>query len=174
MTTKAVILNDEEETLAFSLIPTRYDRQGSGAEALKLALDSIRKSNDYIKYIVTDEEKKALTNKAKSKIGMRKGPITEIEKKVAKKLYRGEVNFFDDQFGQLVGYLEESGLLENTIVILTADHGESFWEKGVRGHGGSLYEEEIKIPLIIYLPGQKSGKIITNKVRQIDILPTIC
>lgn len=129
---------------------------------------------EYIeKYIVDDNEKKAITNKAKSKAGRRQGPITEIEKIVAKKLYSGEVNFFDTEFGKLVKYLEASGLMENTIIILTSDHGESFWEKGVRGHGGSLYEEEIKIPLIIYLPGQKEGKVIKSKVEHIDILPTV-
>jgi len=53
VTTKAVIINDKEETLAFSLIPTRFDRQESGAEALKLALCSTRKTNDDIKYIVS-------------------------------------------------------------------------------------------------------------------------
>jgi predicted CoA-substrate-specific enzyme activase len=53
VTTKAAIINDREETLAFSLIPTRYDRQESGAEALKLALDATGKLNDDIKYIIS-------------------------------------------------------------------------------------------------------------------------
>jgi predicted CoA-substrate-specific enzyme activase len=53
VTTKAVIIDDKEETLAFSLIPTRYNRQESGTEVLKLALEIIRKSNDDIKYMVS-------------------------------------------------------------------------------------------------------------------------
>jgi predicted CoA-substrate-specific enzyme activase len=52
VTTKAVIINDKEETLACSLLPTRYNRQESGAEALNRALESIRRSNDDIKYMV--------------------------------------------------------------------------------------------------------------------------
>ncbi len=53
VTTKAVIINDREETLAFSMIPTRYNRQESGTDVLKRALETIRKSNDDIKYIVS-------------------------------------------------------------------------------------------------------------------------
>jgi predicted CoA-substrate-specific enzyme activase len=53
VTTKAVIINDKEETLAFSLIPTRYNRQESGIEVLRLALEIIRKSNNDIKYMVS-------------------------------------------------------------------------------------------------------------------------
>ena len=134
---------------------------------------------EYIdKYIVTKEERSNITNMAKRKAGRRKGPITEIEKEVAKKLYKGEVNFFDTEFPKLINYLKSNGLLENSIIILTADHGESFWEKNflgkrIKGHGGSLYEEEIRIPLIILLPGQKEGKVIAEKVQHNDILPTI-
>jgi len=130
------------------------------------------------KYIVTEEERNNITNKAKSKAGKRKGLITEVEKEVAKKLYKGEVNFFDTEFKSLIKHLEHNGFLENSIIILTADHGESFWEKvflnkSIRGHGGSLYEEEIKIPFIISLPGQKEGKVVSEKVQHNDILPTI-
>ncbi len=53
VTTKAVIINDKEETLAFSLLPTRYSREESGTEVLKRALEIIRKSNDDIKYMVS-------------------------------------------------------------------------------------------------------------------------
>jgi predicted CoA-substrate-specific enzyme activase len=53
VTTKAVIINDKEETLAFSLIPTRYNRQESGIEVLRLALEKIRKSNEDIKYMIS-------------------------------------------------------------------------------------------------------------------------
>jgi predicted CoA-substrate-specific enzyme activase len=53
VTTKAVIINDKEETLSFSLMPTRYNRQESGTAVLKLALETIRKSNDGIKYMIS-------------------------------------------------------------------------------------------------------------------------
>lgn len=130
--------------------------------------------SEYIeKYVVNDDDKEATTKKAMRKAGARKGPITKMEKEVAKKLYNGEVNFFDKEFGELIKYLEASGLMEDIIVIITADHGESFWEKDIRGHGGSLYEEEIKIPLIFSLPGLREGKVVKDKVQQIDVLPTI-
>ena len=53
VTTKAVLINDKEETLSFSMIPTGYDRHESGTEVLKSALEEIRKSNDDIEYIVS-------------------------------------------------------------------------------------------------------------------------
>ena len=63
------------------------------------------------------------------------------------------------------------------MVILTSDHGESFWKKKncegkeVQGHGESLYEEEMKIPLVIYLPKKKVAQFIRRIVQHIDIYP---
>jgi len=101
------------------------------------------------------------------------------EREVSKKLYAAEVNFFDTEFAKLIDYLKQHGLMKNTIIILTADHGESFWEKKdplgkeVVGHGSSLCEEQLRIPLIIYLPSQQERKVVPEKAQHIDIVPTI-
>lgn len=69
--------------------------------------------------------------------------------------------------------------MKNSIIILTSDHGESFWEKKdplgvqVKGHGNSLYEEQIKIPFIISLPNQQGGKVVLERAQHIDIVPTV-
>ncbi|GAI73921.1 unnamed protein product, partial [marine sediment metagenome] len=71
--------------------------------------------------------------------------------------------------------LEDEGFFENTIVILTADHGEEFWEHNAFGHGHCLYPEVIRIPLMIYLPpslGCVSGRL-DEYVSLVDIAPTI-
>jgi len=93
-----------------------------------------------------------------------------IEK--AKKLYDGEVKYVDHCVGNLVDVFVEWGLLEDTIIVLTADHGEAFFEHGERGHPDHiLYEEVLRVPLIIYGVGEK--KEVTEPVQLLDISPTI-
>ncbi len=125
------------------------------------------------KYIIRKEEKENISLRTKNHSKAKRGTFTTIEKRVTKKLYTGEVNFFDTEFHKLANYLKQNDLMKNSIIILTSDHGEAFWEKGILGHGSSLYEGQIKIPLIISLPNQKDGKVIPENVQHIDILPTI-
>jgi arylsulfatase A-like enzyme len=130
--------------------------------------------SEYVdKYIIRKEEKENISLRTKNHSKAKKGTFTAIEKRVTKQLYTGEVNFFDTEFHKLINYLKQNGLMKNSIIILTSDHGEAFWEKGILGHGSSLYEGQIKIPLIISLPNQKDGKVIPENVQHIDILPTI-
>lgn len=82
------------------------------------------------------------------------------------------IRFCDNQFEDFIKSLQEKQL-ENTIIILSSDHGESF-EHGVPGHRGPYqYEQLTHIPLIIKEPGQTEGKIINGFVEQIDIPATI-
>lgn len=111
-----------------------------------------------------------------------KSKVPGSERKQIKKnlnLYNGEVNFFDTKFGKLIDFLENEGAMKNSVIILTSDHGESFGEKKdfkgkpIEGHCSSLYKEQINIPLIIYLPSLKEGRIIEEKVQHIDLVPTV-
>lgn len=80
----------------------------------------------------------------------------------------------DDEFGQVVDYLEELGLLENTYLIFTSDHGESI-ERQVWGHVTPLlYEPLTHIPLLIHKPGQNTREDIYTATSSTDVLPTIC
>ena len=80
----------------------------------------------------------------------------------------------DYYFGLFLGFLQERKLLDDSIIILTADHGESFMEHGILGHGKSLYETDIRVPLIIRFPQNRfSGTRVRNLVRHIDLLPTL-
>lgn len=67
--------------------------------------------------------------------------------------YDDGVKYDDDQFGQLMAALEKRGLAGNTIVVLTADHGEELGQHGLAAHGASLYRGEIHVPLILWYPG---------------------
>lgn len=81
--------------------------------------------------------------------------------------------YLDREFGRLFDYFESSGVLEDTWVVLTADHGELF-ERGVRGHiTPLLYQPVVRIPLIIFEPGQTSRRDVYSKTSAVDVLPTL-
>jgi len=88
-------------------------------------------------------------------------------------LYDGEVRQTDKDLGEMLKFLRDKGLLDNSIVIVLGDHGEQFYEHGHTSHHG-LHEELIHIPLAVSIPGtQAKGEIIDSLVSQMDILPTI-
>jgi arylsulfatase A-like enzyme len=89
-------------------------------------------------------------------------------------LYDGEIRFTDGYVGRALDLLEELGLADDTIVILTADHGEEFFEHGNKGHHRTLYEEVLHVPLVIAWPGHlQAGRVVTEPASIVDIVPTI-
>jgi len=89
-------------------------------------------------------------------------------------LYEGEIRYTDEMFVlPVLEALKESGLYENTLVIFLSDHGEEFYDHESWLHDHSLYEEGIRIPLIIKFPqGRFSGQRVTDVMRITDIMPT--
>lgn len=73
--------------------------------------------------------------------------------------YDGEIRFTDFHIGKFLELLDKLRVLENTIIIVTSDHGEQFFEHGNHGHGWSLYGEEIRIPLVIRFPKSVANQI---------------
>ncbi len=98
--------------------------------------------------------------------------ISEEDYAFHEALYDEKIQDADARVGEFFKALEELGLKDKTIVIVTADHGEEFGDHGYIDHGPSLYDELIWVPLVIHLPGVKGGKIPTQ-VRTIDVLPTV-
>lgn len=90
-------------------------------------------------------------------------------------LYDGEVSYLDIHIGNLFNKLKKWDILDNTLVIITSDHGESFNEHEIWTHGNSLYEEQIRVPLIMRFPNLiKEGQVDNQNIVQIiDIMPTI-
>jgi arylsulfatase A-like enzyme len=86
--------------------------------------------------------------------------------------YVRSLRWTDKQIGSLIEELETQGLAEHTIVILAADHGESLGANGVARHGPTVYEEEIRTPLIVSIPGLR-GRELEVPVGNVDILPTL-
>jgi arylsulfatase A-like enzyme len=92
-------------------------------------------------------------------------------------LYDGEISYHDEHFGRLYDALAASGLLEDTLIVVTADHGEEFFEHGSVGHGHSMYEELLHVPLVFRLPGAEArerGAACPAEVGLVDVLPTAC
>jgi len=90
-------------------------------------------------------------------------------------LYDACINYVDYWIGKFLTALEAIGLLDNSLIILTADHGDSFGEHGEFGHGersANLYDEIIRIPLIISAPNIRKGEIY-DQVSLLDIAPTV-
>ena len=87
--------------------------------------------------------------------------------------YASEVAFTDDHVGRVLDKLGKLGLAENTVVVLTSDHGEEFGEHGGHGHAHSLYAELVHVPLVVRAPGIAPGRVAAT-VRMIDVYPTLC
>jgi lipoteichoic acid synthase len=88
--------------------------------------------------------------------------------------YLGAAEETDSMVGQLARELASRGLLEDTLIVVTGDHGEQFGQHGHPGHGFSLYDEEVRVPLIFANPRLfPHGEKIDRIARQIDIAPTI-
>ena len=87
--------------------------------------------------------------------------------------YSGEVAYVDNELGRIFTYLRQNKLEDNTVVIFTADHGESLGEHGEKTHGCFAYNSTIWIPLIIYIP-EVNPHTVDQYVSHIDIFPTVC
>jgi arylsulfatase A-like enzyme/cytochrome c-type biogenesis protein CcmH/NrfG len=87
--------------------------------------------------------------------------------------YDGEVAFVDEQLGRLLKRLEERGDLARTVVLVTADHGESLGEHGEQSHGLFVYDATIRVPFVVSGPSIGSGRAPETIARGIDVLPTL-
>jgi len=96
----------------------------------------------------------------------------EAELQRARDLYDGEVFFGDHLFGRLIDHLRSRGLLDETLVVVTSDHGEEFMEHGGLQHRGQ-HEEVIRIPLLIRHPDVARGSRTDTPYLNVDLLPTL-
>lgn len=109
-----------------------------------------------------------------STIRLDKCKFSVADKNQIKTFYKEEILFVDENVGLLLKKLEELKLVENTIIVLTSDHGEEFWDHNGFEHGHTMYQELVHVPLIFQFPGVlPRRKRISKQVRIIDIMPTI-
>jgi arylsulfatase A-like enzyme len=108
------------------------------------------------------------------RVNWKNDSITTEQKAHYLNLYEQAIEYTDAQVGRLLDKLDESGLAQNTMIIIVADHGEEFLERGQWGHFEvNLHDEILRVPLIIHLPGHSEGKTIRRQVRTLDIMPTV-
>jgi arylsulfatase A-like enzyme len=88
-------------------------------------------------------------------------------------LYDAAVRETDDHLGRLLARLEERGWLDPSLIIVTADHGEQLMDHGYSQHPAFHYDEQLRVPLLIRLPGQRRGRRIRHQVGLIDLMPTV-
>ena len=136
---------------------------------------------DYEKYAATldDELAEMGPDKVRSMLFLdfngRDDPALANRIEYLTSLYRGDVDYTDDSIGAFIAELEKNGVLDDSIVVLTSDHGESFLERGCWGHGFDVHSEEVDIPLIFRVPG-RDGPIAgayNNPVSLVDVFPTV-
>jgi len=100
--------------------------------------------------------------------------ISPTELEVLRAQYDGEIKYLDGKIGELVEALSQRGLLDNSILIITADHGEHIGDHGLLDHKMSVYDSLIRVPLIIRYPSHfASGLKIRRQVQTIDLFTTL-
>jgi len=92
---------------------------------------------------------------------------------MARDCYDDCIAFLDDHLGQLLEELQGQGVLDNTLVIITSDHGESFGDHGLFLHGTSLYLDEIAVPLVILSPDAPANRVVAEPVSLRDLPATV-
>ncbi len=100
---------------------------------------------------------------------------TERDIAAATALYDGNLRWADHNLGEIRALLEQAGIWEQALVIVTSDHGEAFWEHGRWGHNDHLFDEQLRVPLVIKLPaGRGSRGVVRDElVSIIDVCPSI-
>lgn len=88
--------------------------------------------------------------------------------------YAGEVAWADTQLGVFFDALRADDRYDDAVIVVTSDHGEEFFEHGSWWHGTSLYDEQVRVPLLVKLPkGRYAGTRVPWQVRQVDVAPTL-
>ncbi len=88
-------------------------------------------------------------------------------------LYDAGIRQMDDEIGRLIAYLAREDLLDETLLVVTSDHGEEFLEHGGVLHGRTQYEELLRVPLLLRGPGIPAGTRVAAPVSLVDVVPTV-
>jgi len=101
-------------------------------------------------------------------------PMDEEDFAILSSLYDGEISYVDHKVSQLHGLLRDQGLLDDTVLVITSDHGENLGEHDLMDHQYCLYDTLLHVPLIVCFPPEFSaGDRVTQQVQTLDLFPTI-
>jgi arylsulfatase A-like enzyme len=87
--------------------------------------------------------------------------------------YAGEIRWTDETLGRFFALLERAGLWQDTAILVTADHGEEFFDHGEKGHKHNLFAESLHVPLLLKLPGAGRSGVDRRLASHVDVLPTL-
>jgi arylsulfatase len=99
--------------------------------------------------------------------------VTPAQREVVLASYDGEIAYTDAELGRLFDALRQQGLYDRAMIVVTSDHGEHFQEHGLWGHGKSLYEPLLDVPLLVKYPSQHEPRVVDARVGTIDLFPTV-
>lgn len=117
---------------------------------------------------------KFLSGTDAEKIGSHKLKVSARDQQRIEAIYDSDVSYTDATVAKLFDWLKAKGHADDTMVIFTADHGDELWDHGKIGHGQSLYDELVHVPLVIYYPPLfPAGRHVTEGVDILDLMPTI-
>ena len=137
-----------------------YAPPDAGFEALGIEIDSL--------------SRREFTIEQAEEIIAGKRAASADELALARTLYLGEIAYQDQQLGKLLDALRKRNLLDETLVIITADHGELLGDQGLMGHEFSLSDDLLRVPLVLrYPPRLPARQTVTLPVSHLDLLPTV-
>ncbi|HKU41481.1 MAG TPA: sulfatase, partial [Polyangiales bacterium] len=97
----------------------------------------------------------------------------EVDRAHLEALYDGEISYHDHYLGVFIERLKKLGLYDQTVFVVTADHGEEFYDHGSYGHGHSVYQELLHVPFMVRWPGVVKPQRVSSTVSTVDVSPTI-
>lgn len=153
----------------FFLFLHGYDAHGQSTPAEGLDYRFVEAGYDK-RYKGVEQEQEVLREE-----GLEKGQLTLRDEDVRfwRAAYDEKIQRADAKFKRFLEEFAKLGLSDKTLLVLTSDHGTEFYEHRRFDHGFTLYNEQIHVPLIIKLPGQAVGKVVSDRLSSIDVMPTI-
>lgn len=153
----------------FFLFLHGYDCHGQSTPAGGLDYRFVDKGYDR-KFTGSVQEQEVLREE-----GLDKGQLTLRDQDVRfwRAIYDEKIQRADAKFQRFVDEFKSLGLMDKTLFVITSDHGTEFYEHRRLDHGFTLYQEQIHVPLLLKLPGQRGGSVIPERHSSLDLMPTI-
>jgi len=127
---------------------------------------------DLPKTSLTYEESDAHSRRLRHVCETDRTPPTEQQVRNARHAYYGALSYVDAQFGAILDALNDTGMADDTIVIVTSDHGEMLGERGL-WYKMTFFEGGVRVPLIVHAPGRFGARRVASPVSHVDLLPTL-